>query len=71
MNDDALCLTDRVVWVAGKRAPTVGLALDLVGASLLAMNDDAVCLTDRVVCIAGKRAPTVGLGACDLAGDER
>ena len=64
-------LMDRVVWVAGKRAPTEGLALDLVGGSLLAMNDNAVCLMNRVVWIAGKRAPTVSLGACDLAGDER
>ena len=58
MNDAAVCLMDRVVWVAGKRAPTEGLdacdlvilgACDLVGASLLAMNDGAVCLMDRVV----------------------
>ena len=71
MNDDAVCLMNRIVCIAGKRAPTESMgACDLVGASLLAMND-AVCLMNRVVEVAGKRAPTVGLGACDLVGDER
>ena len=51
-NDDAVCLTDRVAYIAGKhRSHRFG---DLLEPSLLAMNDDAVCLTDRVACIAGK-----------------
>ena len=45
-NDDAVCLTDRVAYIAGKhRSHRFG---DLLEPSLLAMNDDAVCLPDRV-----------------------
>ncbi|MCQ3003268.1 hypothetical protein NLO98_26310 [Pseudomonas syringae] len=52
MNDNAVCLTDRGVCIAGKRAPT-GITLD-VGAGLglggiPTMNDNAVCQTGRGV----------------------
>jgi len=53
MNDDAVCLTDRVALIAGKhRSHRVYDCLLEPG--LPAMNDDAVYLPDRVALIAGK-----------------
>ena len=73
MNDDAVCLTDRVALIAGKhRSHRVYDCLLEPG--LPAMNDDAVYLPDRVALIAGKHRSHRGLRlsvGAGLARDER
>ena len=46
MNDDAVCLTDRVAYIAGKHRSNGNH--HLWEPSLLAKNDEAVCLPVRV-----------------------
>jgi len=62
MNDNAECLTNRGVSIAGKHRSHFN-RVSLLERGLPAKNDKAVCLTNRAN-IAGKRPPTGSVTVC-------
>ena len=62
MNDNAECLPNRGVSIAGKHRSHFN-RVSLLERGLPAKNDKAVCLTNRAN-IAGKRAPTGTVTVC-------